>query len=78
MKRSDLDRALIFAKSDISLDYSNLHLFNGFALKGFKQVVATVKDLAALIRWQALMFNGEVDNESLTEIWNHRHRFIIV
>lgn len=46
----------------------DVSIFNGYGLQEFTPIVATKADLALLIRWQALQFNGQWDNQELTSI----------
>ena len=79
MTRDDLDRALVLARSDASLDTADLALFDGFGLPGFAPVTCTVEALAVLIRWQCVRFNGSIDGEALQEVAKlGRHRFTVL
>lgn len=63
----------------LGFDDTNIHIFSGFCLKGFKPVHCTLADVADLIRWQAFKFNGEIDAQALDEIAEvGRHKFIVV
>lgn len=48
--------------------------FNGYGLREFRPLVATKAELALLIRWQALQFNGQWDSSELTDIKNSLRR----
>ena len=50
----------------------------GFALKGFDPVSVTIIELANLVSYQTLQFNGELDAEALDEIWRNRKAFNLV
>lgn len=52
--------------------------FGGFALPDFEPVACSLRDLAKLICYQCLQFNGELDTAALDEIWQSRRRFLIV
>ncbi len=56
--------------SNLSLqsEWDQLHIFDGFGLFNFKQVTVTLKQLAALVRWQCLYLPGGIDAEALDEI----------
>ena len=77
MNKQEFNKAFELAKNH-SYGIANISLFDGFGLKGFEPVACTVNDLAGLIAWQAICFNGQVDNEALTEIWNSKRKFLVV
>lgn len=68
MTKTEFANAYSLAKSDIKLHYNNLDLFAGYGLSGFETVYVTIKDVASLIRWQALQFNGQFNSEELHNI----------
>ncbi len=68
MTKAEFAKAYSLAKSNEQLNYNNLDLFAGYGLSGFKPVHVTIKDVASLIRWQALQFNGEFNSEELNNI----------
>lgn len=79
MTKTEFNQCFKIAQDkSISCDYSNLHLFDGFALKSFKNIVCTTTDLAALIRWQAAQLNGNWDLEQIQEIFNCKHKFKLI
>ena len=49
-------------------DYNILDRFTGFGLLDFEPIYTSLKEVAILIRYQALQLNGEYDNEALGEI----------
>ena len=54
-------------------------IFDGFALTDFQPVTVSLQQVAGLIAYQALQFNGEWDNIALNEIrTSGRKKFIIV
>ncbi len=54
-------------------------IFDGFGLPEFKPVHVTLRQVAALMRWQALQMNGEWDHTALTEVIElGRARFLIL
>jgi len=57
---------------------SNIHLFDGYGLPGFKPVECLPEDFAGLIVWQTFQFNGEVDTEALKELKRYRKRFELI
>lgn len=75
MNKKEFNQAVNLAKTPIGFD--DTELFDGFGLPDFKPVCCTLKAMASLIKWQALQFNGQFDQEALNEIWNCRKRFLI-
>lgn len=79
MKRSELSEAVKVARSDKDLSKVEISHFDGFGLFGFKPVHCTIDQLAALVRWQAIYLNGNIDAEALEEIATlGAKRFLIV
>ena len=57
----------------------DISVFDGFGLENFKPVVVTLRQLAALIRWQCFCFNGDIDSDNLNEIARvGRRKFTVV
>lgn len=53
--------------------------FDGFGLPDFKPVYVTLKQVAALINWQARFFDGNFDQEALAEVKRYsKNKFLIV
>lgn len=77
MNKQEFSKALKMAKEH-SYGIANLSLFDGFGLPHFKPIACTLNDLAGLISWQCLCFNGSIDTEALNEIWACKKRFVIV
>jgi hypothetical protein len=50
------------------LSNEDISIFYGCGLRNFQPIVATVRQVASLIRWQALQLNGKWDAEALTEV----------
>jgi hypothetical protein len=69
---------LAFKCPNLTGTFDNIQLFDGFGLSEFKPVACTLKDLAGLIKWQCLMFNGSVDAEALDDIWSLRKKFLVI
>lgn len=67
MTRQQLAEAKTLAKSSDDLSGVDTESFNGFGLAGFKPIIATIRQVAAVLRWQALMLNGEWDSVALQE-----------
>lgn len=80
MTKTEFKQAFELAKSDGDTDSNISHLF-GCGLKDFVPVACTISQVAYLLRYQALQFNGEwvmeeVDN--LFYIAVTAKRFIII
>jgi hypothetical protein len=56
----------------------DMEMFGGFGLYGFEPVTCTLDQLAKLIGYQCIQFNGELCAKALDEIWQHRRKFLIV
>jgi hypothetical protein len=57
----------------------NIDCFWKFGLPEFKPVYVTLRQVAALIRYQAVQFNGEFDQEALQEVKDHgKRKFLII
>ena len=87
MTRNELSLAVAMAQSDEELptfigengSQRLIDLFNGFGLADFAPVHVTIRDLAALVRYECIMMNGEIDNAALTEISElGKTKFIVV
>jgi len=78
MRKQELSKALKMAQSDEALGEVP-NIVDGYGLPGFAPVCITLKNLAALIRWQCIYFNGNLDNEALNDIAIlGKKRFIIL
>lgn len=75
MNKQEFNKAFELAKKSVSFD--NIHIFEGFGLHSYDQIMCTVNDVAALIKWQAINLNGTIDADALNEIWDNRRKFII-
>jgi len=87
MTKTELSRAVRLAQSDADLptflgqgSSENLNrTFEGFGLPDFQAVDVTLIAVAALVRHQCQMMNGELDHEALQEISSvGRHKFNVV
>jgi inorganic pyrophosphatase/exopolyphosphatase len=78
MNTQEFKAAFAIAKSSQDLSHVDTsHLF-GYALKDFQPTATTLEAVAAIMRWQALYFNGNWNQEELDEIRQiGRKRFII-
>lgn len=80
MTQQQLQQALEIAKSDEDLinESCQIDIFNGFGLGNFQPVHVTLKQVAALIRWQCFQFNGAIDAVELNNLaYKGRKKFII-
>jgi hypothetical protein len=77
--KKDVQLAMSIAiDSNIDLSGVDDSIFNGFGLPGFNPVSVTLRQVAKLIRWQAIMFNGEFDAYMYNEIVSiGRKKFIV-
>lgn len=81
MNKAELKEAVAIAQSDadLSVEGQQASIFDGFALPDFKPVTVTLRQVAELIRWQAIELNGQIDAEALNEVANcGRKRFLVV
>ena len=79
MTKDQLSQALQIAKSDKDLHLASIDIFFGFGLEDFEPVYCTIDQVAALIRWQAVQFNGGIDSDALQEVCNvGRKKFLVL
>lgn len=81
MTKAELSKALELAKTRTGIDFAdtNLHKFNGFAMRDFKPLYVRLEDVADLIRYQCNEFGGGFDNDALNEIAEAgRTKFLVV
>lgn len=72
------DNTVRFINDDGS-HVEDISIFEGYGLHSFKPVIATIRQLAALIRWQCIAFDGTMQGEALQEIAaNGKRKFTIV
>jgi hypothetical protein len=78
MTAANATAAIKLALSDADLK-ADLSPFDGFGLPGYQPVHVTLEQVAGLIRWQAITFNGELEQNALREVLaaGKRH-FLIV
>jgi len=78
MVKSELNAALVIAKSDQSLlDVDHSPLF-GLYLATFERVETTINVVARLLREQCVMLNGEIDTVELAQFADAARRKIVV
>ncbi len=87
MTKTELSRAVMLAQSDADLptflgpgsSESLNRTFEGFSLPGFQAVDVTIVAVAALVRHECVMMNGDLDHDALQEVASvGRHKFNIV
>lgn len=79
MTKNEMVRAYRVALSDKDLSTEDISIFEGYGLPSFEKVYTTINAVACLIRWQAVMMNGNVDSEELDAIATiGRKKFIII
>ncbi len=67
MTNAQLSKALALAQSKQSLQHEDIEQFDGFGLPDFRPITCTIPQLARLVRWQCLRWNGTVDAERSTK-----------
>jgi len=70
MNKNELNQALTIAQSNESLGHVDISIFEGFGLSSYAPVNVTIRQVASLIRWQAIQLNGEIDAQNFDEIAN--------
>lgn len=79
MTTKQFNQALSLATSKENLRDASIGVFDGFGLPDFQVVYVTLRQVARLIRWQALQFNGELDQAALREVkFFSKKRFSII
>lgn len=80
MTNDQLDRAMKKAQNfEVSLLEVDIDIFNGYGLPSFRQITATLTQVAAVIRWQCIYLNGNVDAEALDLLARvFRHKVLIM
>ena len=81
MNIAELSKAYEIGRSDEPIDPKKepIDVFDGFALNDFRPVHVTLKQVARLIRWQAIRWDGSLDSENFQEIADFgRKRFLII
>lgn len=83
MTKAQLAKALELARTPtspaVALGWGDVDMFSGFALPGFGPVTCTLEQLAALLQWQAVRFDGSVDAEALAEVAKYgKARFVVL
>ena len=68
MVANEFKAAFKLAASDATLQDHATDMFDGFALRGFGPITATVEQMAWLIRWQGQQLNGGWDMEAVNQV----------
>ena len=79
MNKSELSIALTKAKNVDYPEGTEIDIFDGYGLDGFKPVYADLNMIARLIAWQCIRFDGSIDSEELDSIARiGRKSFLII
>jgi len=79
MTKQEIQQATSIAMdSKVELSGVDISVFNGFGLPDFKPVRVTIRQIARLIRWQAVMFNGELDADMYNKVADAGRRKFMV
>lgn len=84
MNKAEMTAACDLAKTDEDLGGENISMLDGYGLPGFVPVHCTIRQVAALIRWQAMPIGRKRTDPvfmqpELDDLCNlARRRFIIV
>lgn len=79
MHKRQLEAAVAIARSAADLLGEDIDVFHGYGLHGFKPVTCTLRQVAALIRWQCVYLNGNLDGAALDELADlGKTRFIVL
>jgi hypothetical protein len=68
MTAAEFKNAAEIAKSNADLSGIDTEILFGYGLPEFVPVAATVETVAAVIRWDCLMLNGEFDSLALDNL----------
>ncbi len=78
MTLAQLNEATALALSRADLSAVDDRIFSGFGLPEYPIVYVTVAQVAKLLRWQAVQFNGQLNAEAYNEVARiGRHKFMI-
>lgn len=78
MTRNELSAALKIARSEADLSKVDTSILFGYGLKNFGPVVATIETVAAVIRWDCVALNGEIDSEALDNLHSNFRRKVSI
>jgi hypothetical protein len=68
MTNAEFKNAFEIANSNADLSGIDTEILFGYGLPEFAPVAATVETVAAVIRWECLMLNGEFDSLALDNL----------
>ena len=79
MTKAELSQAVAIAKSDKDLTGVDTDHMVGYGLSCFEPVHVTLDMVASMIRYQCIMFNGDIDGNELNELADAgRRKFIVI
>lgn len=78
MTNAEFKNAAEIAKSNADLTGIDTQVLFGYGLAGFAPVAATIEAIAAVIRWDCLMLNGEFDSIALDNLHSIFRRKVMV
>lgn len=76
MTKAELAQARELAQSDA--DLPDCVVLHGLYLRNFKPVTTTIPVVAALLRWQCVMLNGQLDGEEYAEFASVCKRKVVI
>jgi hypothetical protein len=68
MTNAQFTNAIEIAKGNADLSAIDTEILFGYGLRNFAPVAATVETVAAVIRWECVMLNGEFDSIALDNL----------
>ena len=76
MTKQQMSQAMELAYSKEDLSNVDISIFDGYGLADFGSVFCTIRQVARLIRWQCIQWNGELDAHEWDALcWAARNRF---
>lgn len=80
VKKDEFKQAMKLATTyEVGLMAEDIAVFDGYGLKDFPQVYVTIRQVAALIRWQAVRFDGTLDSQEISDLgWVARRKFVVI
>jgi hypothetical protein len=68
MTNAQFTNAIEIAKGNADLSAIDTEILFGYGLRNFAPVAATLETVAAVIRWECVMLNGEFDSIALDNL----------
>lgn len=65
MTKQEFKEAFALAKKEKDMSEVDTRILEGCGLPGFRPIHCTLRQVAALLRWQALLLSGEWDTKEL-------------